>query len=175
MSNAVTMPGDIIVQGNVYALNGGLFLGQPSITDAMISAIAAINYTKCLQKYKAHYSQPPTTAVVAATQDIHIVDGASGAVLKLQGAITGTIATGSDRTVNVDLQKSTGGGAFSSVLTGTLLFNSSSTLYQVLSASIATAGLVAGDILRVIVAVAGSAGNQALGLVVEACIQETPQ
>lgn len=143
-----------------------------AISNAQISATADIDATKLEHQHFLNYQQVPGTAVVAATVDLAIVRGATGTVVAFQAAITGTIATGADRTVNVDLQKSTGAGAFATILSATLLFNNVSVLRTMVAAAIATPGLVAGDILRVVVTVAGAAGNQALGLIATATIRE---
>jgi hypothetical protein len=152
-----------------------IVLSPNVITDAFISPAAGIQYTKNIQKFKKSYAQPPGSAVVAATLDLHVIDGATGFVLFLWAAITGAIATGSDRTVNVDLQRSTGGGAFSTVLSSTIQFNDTSTLYAIEQATISASGCEQTDVFRVIVTVAGSAAAQAQGLIVEAGWQEQPQ
>jgi hypothetical protein len=172
MANPVTMPGDLIIQGTIYA--PALALSTASITDAMIAAAAAIQYTKVNHKLKKSYQQPTGTAIVAETKDIHIVDGTSGTVLAVKVAITGLIATGGDRTVDVDVQKSTGGGAFATILTGTVHFTNGSTIRAISLGTISSAALVAGDILRIVITVAGAAGNQAQGIVVELILWETP-
>lgn len=143
-----------------------------SLTNSHFSASADIDATKVEHQIPLDYQQVPGTAILAATSDLHIVHGAGGSVVSFRAAVTGAIATGADRTVNVDLQKSTGAGAFATILSATLLFNNVSVLRTVGSAAIATPALVAGDILRVVVAVAGSAGNQAQGLIVTATIRE---
>ena len=143
-----------------------------SITNTHVSASADIDATKLEHQFPLDYKQLPGTAVVADTQDLHIVHGATGSIVSFRAAITGTIATGADRTVNVDLQKSTGGGAFATILSATLLFNNADVLRTAESATILTPGLVVGDILRVVVTVAGAAGNQALGLIATATIRE---
>lgn len=108
----------------------------------------------------------PAASVTALTTDAHIVRGTAGLLVGFQGAICGAIATGADRTVTVDLQKSTGAGAFATVLSGTIGFTNASVLRTPVSGVISSSALVAGDILRVIVTVAGSASAQATGLVV---------
>lgn len=158
---AGTCNGDQIVNGTVIAQ--GLQLSTGTITPEMMSK----------SRLSFDYSQGNGAAVAAETgKTLHIVRGATGTIKAFQAAITGTIATGGDRTVTIDLKKSTGGGAFASVLSATIVFNSSSTLLTVTAATISSAGLVAGDILEVTVAVAGVAGNQALGLAVTLTIDE---
>jgi hypothetical protein len=115
-----------------------------------------------------------TGTVVAATEYKRIVRGATATLLAVQATITETIATGSDRTVTIDVKKSTGGGAFASVLGSPIVLDHTATLRAVTTASISSAGFVTGDILQVTVTVAGSAGNQALGLSVNVDLAEDP-
>jgi len=115
-----------------------------------------------------------TGTVVAATQYLRAIFGTTGLVVALKAAIVETIATGADRTVTIDLLKSTGAGAFASILTAPLVLNNASTLRTLTNATFSAAGLVAGDILKLTVAVAGAAGAQALGLVVSVTLREDP-
>ena len=112
------------------------------------------------------------SSVTALTKDVYVVKGANGTLLGFTAAITGTIATGADRTVTVDLQKSTGAGAFATVLSATIQFNNVSVLRTASSGTFSSTSLVAGDLLRVVVTVAGAAGNQALGLVCSIQLRE---
>lgn len=145
-----------------------------AIVDADCDPTMNLNDLKVQHRHSRTLSQDPSGAVVAATYGARTVKGATGTIRGFRAAIFGTIATGSDRTVTVDLQKSTGGGAFASVLSATLNFANTSTLYTVATASIGTTGVQAGDILEVLVTVAGSAGNQAKGLIVDLDLAETP-
>ena len=142
------------------------------IADAAVAPAADINDTKLRHRYQPVVSQ--TGTVVADTRYLRIAQ-AAGTVLAVEAAITETIATGADRTVTLDVQKSTGGGAFASILTTPLVFNNASALRTVSVAPIATPGLLDNDILRLTIAVAGVAGAQALGLVVNVVIAEQAQ
>lgn len=114
----------------------------------------------------------PATTVAALTKLIHIVKGQAGTLVQLTAAVV-TAATGADRTVNVDLKKSTGGGAFATVLTATILFNNTSVALTPESVSGFTSDeLAADDILELVVTVAGAAGNQAIGLIVTLTFEE---
>jgi hypothetical protein len=115
----------------------------------------------------------PSTSVVALTKDIHIVAGQSGTLKSFEAVICGAIATGADRTISVDLQKSTGAGAFATVLTAPIGFTNVSVLRTAVAAALASASLVDGDVLRVVVTVAGAAGAQATGLLVTLTYSET--
>jgi len=145
-----------------------------SIVDNMLSDSAAIQAKKFVRHGaidRELFGRAVT--VTALTQDVHIVRGATGTLLGFEASINGTIATGADRTVTVDLQKSTGGGAFSTVLSSTIGFTNSSTLRTAVAGVFSVTGLVDGDQLAVIVTVAGSAGNQALGLSMTLTYEET--
>jgi hypothetical protein len=142
-----------------------------AITNAGVAANAAIDDTKLKNRSDLVHSQSGTVA--AATQYLKVMR-AAGTVLLIEAAITETIATGADRTITIDLAVSTGGGAFASILTGTIGFTNASVLRDLTTGSIASPTLVDGDILRLTVAVAGAAGNQALGLVVNVQVSESP-
>ncbi len=116
-----------------------------------------------------------STTVIAATEDIHIVRGATGTLVGFEASINGAIATGADRTITVDLHKSTGGAAFATVLSSTIGFTNVSTLRTAVAAVInaASAALVDGDQLAIIVTVAGAASAQATGLSVTLTYTET--
>jgi hypothetical protein len=143
-----------------------------AIVDADIEPTAAIGHAKVNHRFAKSFSQAGT--VVAATYYARIVRGATGTILGFRAALTETVATGGDRTVTVDLHKSTGGGAFATVLSATIGFTSGSTLYTVGSGTINSPAIQAGDILKIVITVAGAAGNQALGLIVDLDTTETP-
>lgn len=168
-----TIPNDLHVQG---ALSCQTFSPPASsITNAAIVANAAIAATKVVHRRGLDYCQLASGAIAAETRELHIVYGATGTLIAFKAAITGTIATGADRTVTVDLHKSTGAAAFATVLSATIGFTNASVLRTVVSGTINSTSLVAGDILRIVVTVAGSAGNQALGLVATLTLDEDPQ
>lgn len=136
-----------------------------SLTDAYISPTAAIQAKKLITgRSLGGQLFARATTIAAVTQEIYIVNGASGAVLSFSAMITGAIATGADRTVTVDLLKSTGAGAFATILTTPLAFSNASVLRTYTTCAPLTASLLAGDALAITVAVAGVAANQALGL-----------
>jgi hypothetical protein len=156
-----------VVRGTLSATR--LLPPAGSIANAAIQADAEIDETKLQHRHALHYSA--TGTVVAATEYIHIMP-VDGALLSIEAAITEIIATGADRTVNVDLQKSTGAGAFATVMTATIEFDNASVLRTAVAGVLASTALVAGDILKIVITVAGAAGNQALGLVVTVELRE---
>ena len=144
------------------------------IADANIDQAAAIDDRKMRHRYRKHLAVEAATAITAATYTSHVVVGATGTIRTFKASITGTIATGADRTVDVDLQKSTGAGAFATVLSATIHFTNASTIRALSSAAFSDSSLVAGDILQIVLTVAGAAGNQAKGLACELEVAEAP-
>lgn len=136
-----------------------------SITNTMCNSAMALAASKHIRHQSIDVElYGPSTTVAALTKDVHIVRGATGTLVGFEATINGTIATGADRTVTVDLHKSTGAGAFATVLSSTIGFTNSSTLRTAVAAVFSSTTLVDGDMLRIIVTVAGAAGNQAIGL-----------
>ncbi len=113
----------------------------------------------------------PAVAVTALTQWLHIVRGGTGALVGFEAAIA-LGPTGADRTITVDLHKSTGGAAFATVLSATIGFVDASVERVATAATFASTALTDGDILEVVVTVAGAAGNQATGLTVTLTFDE---
>lgn len=144
-----------------------------SITNTAIIAGAGIEATKVVHQFALEYTQPGGTAVVNATQLLHILR-AGGEVVSIEAFVT-TVATGADRTVTIDLQKSTAAGAFATILTSGLVLNNASVVRTVYSGAIASPTLIDNDLLQLVVTVAGAAGNQAQGLQVTVTLRENPQ
>ena len=170
MAETNTIRGDVRIIGTL-ALQA-ISLPAGTVKNAGVASDAAIEASKLEHQFSLDFAQVPGTAVVAETRDLHIVQGTTGETLAVEAAITGVIATGADRTVTIDVHRSTAAGAFGSILTAAITLNDGSTLRQKVAATIQTSALVAGDILRVIIAVAGSAGAQAQGLVVTTTVRE---
>lgn len=136
------------------------------IGDALAKTSDPFNYDKIIRHQSVDWPAfHATEAVTALTKDVHIVRGASGTLLGVEAAID-VVATGGDRTITVDLHKSTGGGGFATVLSSTIGFNSGSSVRTAVAGVLSATSLVDGDILRVVVSVAGAAGAQAQGLIV---------
>jgi hypothetical protein len=163
---------DLHVFGNLSAKT--MTLPPNSVVDASISSGTIIDPGKVGHQFGESVAQEPGTAIVAQTKDLGIVNGQTGGVVSFKASITGAIATGADRTVTVDLQKSTAEGAFASILAATIQFTNADTLRAKKTTTFSDADLVTGDILRVVITVAGAAGAQAQGLIVTVYVQEDP-
>lgn len=110
---------------------------------------------------------------VAAIERLAFIANAAGELADLKAAVI-TAADDATREVDIDLLKSTAGGAFATVLTAPLQFTDADTDLVVKTASLATAAYVAGDVFKLVVTVAGGAGNQAKGLLATIAKNENP-
>jgi hypothetical protein len=113
----------------------------------------------------------PGSSVTNVTKLLYIAR-AAGEVRSIEALVT-TIATGADRTVTVDLQKATAGGAFATILSATIVLDDDSVVRVAEAGTLAAgAAFIAGDVLQLVVTVAGAAGAQAEGLLVAVGIRE---
>lgn len=167
-----TFEGDLRVTGTLSPLRFNAPAG--SITDAAIAVNpnSPIDNGKVKHQFPISYSQ--TGTISDDTAYLLIARGSSGALITLEAAVTEAVATDLSRTVTIDLQKSSGGGSFSTVLTGTFQFTSSSVLRTVYAATISTPAYLDGDLFRLVITVAGSAGSQAQGLLITLFVAENP-
>lgn len=133
------------------------------LENSSIASGAGIAASKLEHEHRATVSQ---TSTVAAATHYLTVNRSTGTLLSLEAAITEAIATGGDRTITIDLLRSTGAAAFASVLTSTLQFTSASTLYLNSAATISSTSMADGDLWKLTVTVAGAAGAQATGIVI---------
>jgi len=135
------------------------------IEDADVASNAAIQASKLVHVHRKTVGIPTTTTVTATDYPFMIARGA-GELIGFEAAITGTIATGADRTVTVDLKRSTGAGALATVLSATIGFTNGSTLLLNSTATISTSTVADGDVFVAVVTVAGAASAQAIGLAI---------
>lgn len=159
------MASDIIAS---ITLSGG------GIRDPQIADGAGIKAEKVIQQYTIPLMLTADTAttVTAVTKGLTIIKSAQGATLMGFEANVWTIATDVSRTVTVDLQKSTAGGAFATVLSSTIGFTNTSSNRVKQSAVISNTSCVQGDIYQVVVTVAGGSGSQAIGLLCALTLQD---
>jgi hypothetical protein len=141
-----------------------------NVGNAECGSADPINDAKLYSRPCFAYSKTGTIVADKAYFNVH----RAGTALQVRAKITEAIATGADRTVTIDVQRSTGGGAFSSILGSTIVFNNVSTLLLDTIATISLQTLAAGDVLMVSVAVAGAAGAQAQGLAVSILESQQP-
>jgi len=116
----------------------------------------------------------PAVTVAAKTQVIKIARR-GGTVIGLE-AVVQTAPAGGTEEVQIDLQKSTAGGAYATVLTATLDISSTATALVVVSGSIDAAkeDYIDGDHFRLVTTISGTGGAHAVGLFVAAFFDEHP-
>lgn len=166
------IPGDVVVGGNFQAKT--FTLPTSSVTDTNVATGANISYLKLTHMVLADYAQDSGADVATKTNVIYCCRSTLGAVVFDVAVVVDTAPTGGDKAYTVDIKRSTGGGAFSSILTGVVTVNSSSTTRSVNVASISgtTYTLVQGDILEAVVTASGSTGSQGQGVRVVARVAE---
>lgn len=168
MSVINTIRSDVVYTGSVTFRDVNLPAGVVGNTE--VESSADIAASKLEHQHALNYAQATGSNIASATVDLHIL-GDTGTVEAFEAVLTG-VAAGGDRTVTVDLHKSTGGAAFATILSGTISFSSSDSLRVIKAGTLSSSTLVDGDILRLVVTVAGSSGTQPQGLLVTTTIRE---
>lgn len=163
--------GDRIYTGAVQ-FGGTVTLPDSNITNAKVSASAAIAATKTVNRFAVSCKQWAGTAVAARTEEIHAAR-AAGSIVSFE-VTNSTIPTGGDLAFTVDLKRSTAEGAFASILSAVLTFDSSKVARRIYTATLSSTTFIDGDIFQVVVAVSGSTGTQGLGLCCTLNIDENP-
>lgn len=85
-----------------------------------------------------------------------------------------TAPTGGDKAFTVDIQKSTGGAAFATILNSTVTVDNTDTNRTTDVMSLAGTSFVAGDAFQVVVATSGTTGSQGQGLLVQLLVYMAP-
>lgn len=112
------------------------------------------------------------TAIVAINKWLAALKFA-GTIVAIEAFIA-VAATDVSRAVTVDLHKSTGAAAFATILSATIGFTNVSAVRTAVAGTVSSAALVAGDILKAVVTVAGGGGVQAKGLTIRLIVNENP-
>ena len=145
----------------------------PNFTNKDIGANAAIAANKSLHQKTISVELAEAATAIAAIDKLISTHNATGTLQAIEGTIV-VQATGADRTVTVDLHRSTGGGAFATVLSTTIDITNSTTILVPTAGVISTATVADGDVYKLVCTVVGSAGAQAKGLVVTLIFDENP-
>lgn len=161
--------GDVHVNGHFSAKTMDIPSG--TVINDDVSASAAIAHTKMQHRHVINYQQSPSSAVVAGTEGLWIAR-AGGTIVAVEAMITGTIATGNDRTVTVDVKKGNAGNAYATILSAGIELDDDDALRTGVAGTLSTTTFLDGDSFQVVVAVAGGNGNQALGLLVTLTVVE---
>lgn len=166
-SNDSTIGGNLLVKGN--ARFGSLTIPPASLTGEGVAPDAGIPASAIEHQYPLVYRQEGT--VVAATVPIHITRGA-GEIIGIKATVL-THATGADRALTVDLKAGSNGVAMATQLTGVITIDELAANLQVFEGTlIVDPSYAADETLELVIAVAGAAGAQAIGLIVEVMVRE---
>lgn len=161
-----TLPTDLRVQGNLACTTFTPPAG--CITNTAVVAGAGVEYTKLVHYFPARYQTATGTAVTAATHPIHIARGA-GTIVAVKAYCT-VAPTGGDN-VTIDVQKGNQSTAFATVLSSTVVLNSSDVNRQVNDGTLSTTTYAANDEFQAVVTVSGTTGQ---GLCVVLYLAEEP-
>lgn len=113
----------------------------------------------------------PATTIAALTKLAHIVRGATGTLVGFE--VAHMVAGTGDRTVSVDVKKSTGGGAFATVLSSVAQILVASTVRVPIAGVFSNATIVGDDILEFVVTLGGTTGSYPQGLIATLTFTET--
>jgi len=164
--------GDQQFTDNVTFTGTTVTIPDGTIVNAKVSAAAAIVATKLVHRVPISFSQNMGQVVASETRPVYTAI-AGGTIIDLQVAPI-TAPTGGDLQYTVDLQKSTAGGAFATVLSSVVTCSSSSTDRTVQSGTISSAAFVATDVLQIVITASGSSGTQGTGVNVTVNVDQTP-
>jgi len=164
-----TIQGDLHVVGDLSSST--LTIPALTLTDAGVSASAAIAASKQEHRFAITYSQAAGSDVVAATVPVYTVRGTTATLVAVQVAVT-TAPTGGTEAITVDVKKGSDGSAAATMLSSVVTYDDDDADYSVSAGSIGTATLAAADTITVVVAVSGSGGAQGQGLIVTITLNE---
>jgi hypothetical protein len=141
-----------------------------SFTDADVAGGAGVDASKLKHAIDRFYSQEKATNAAPGTFLLHVAKAAGSVQLaKFGQSVAPDTAFGSSgRTVTFDLKKNN-----TTILTGTVTLNSTSTAYTPVSGALATAAYVAGDRFEVVITGAGSAGTYPTGIFAQVLFYES--
>ena len=160
--------GDMYVNGNLSA--GTMTIPASAVTNTAVLATAQIDASKLMHGIHKSYSQESATEAAAGGHEIHIAR-AAGTVIAFECGHE--VIAGGDKSATFDLQKSTAGGAFATILSAVVTLNSTTPVrVMVVGTLTAGAALIDGDILKIVVAIAGSTSTYPKGIFCEVVIHE---
>lgn len=173
MADPIIDPTDRICNGD-WSFGGNVTLPGSTITDDTIELAANIDADKLQHRHVVKYYQVAGTDVASQTAPIHIAlaDGLVRYVKIMP--ITVPSGGGVDKVYTVDIQKSTGAGAFATILSSAYTINSSKVARTVYTATLDSAqdDYSAGDSFQVVIAASGSTGSQGQGVIVAVYFDE---
>jgi hypothetical protein len=157
--------GDVFVAGTLAGTVTTPSAG--SVTNTAVAALAGIDQSKLQHQHRDDYAQP-NTAATTETKPRAVVYGVTGSLLSFKaGSIAACIGAA---TITVDLKKN---GV--SVLSAPITLNNANTARVAVVGTISSAGLVAGDLLEVVVTATAGGGTLGTGVFAETRWKEDAQ
>jgi len=163
------------VMSGIWTFTGTVNLPADTVDENDLKTTALLPAAKLVTRFPVVCGrQAPGTDVVAKTE--HAFTAKFAGIITHVEANTTTAPTGGDKKFTVDVKKSTGGGAFATILSATFDVDNGE------ADMVATAGTldaakddyVAGDLFETIVTVSGSTGSQGQGMSITLWAQENP-
>lgn len=165
MANPTRIEGDIFVAGNIRAVSMTIPAG--TVTDESVAAGADVAATKLRHEHRQTYAQESATDAADEARVVHVVRGtAAEAVAFVAGAVVPATV---DDTATVDLLKN---GV--SILTAPISLSVAQAAYEIVAGVIATAALVAEDVLEVVIDGTHAAGVLPKGVFAALSVHEDP-
>lgn len=162
MSVVQTVDGDVVIRGSLTA-TGAVNLPAGSVANAAIASVADIDASKMEHQYELTLSGALGAAAATEARVIHVVYGATGAILAFRaGAV---VAAGTSTTLSIDLKKNG-----TTVLSAPISLSNAQAAYQLASGTVAVPGLVSGDVLTAHATLSGS--NAAQGWFCQVVLRE---
>lgn len=157
--------GDLHVAGHLSSQTAGLPAG--SVLDEHVGGSAAIAGTKTLGRLRQRYAQESATTAAAESRVLHVAHAAGTVVAFKAGCVVANL-TGA--TVTFDLLKNG-----MTILTAAVQVNDTHAAREVVPGTIATPGIVAGDVLETVITVAAGGGTLGKGAFCLVVLDEAPQ
>ncbi|GAH41302.1 unnamed protein product [marine sediment metagenome] len=162
MANPTRIEGDVFVAGNVRAVSMTIPAG--AVGAEAVAPGADLPATKLRHEHRRTYAQESATEVADEARVVHVVRGvAAEAVAFVAGVVVPATV---DDTATVDLLKN---GV--SILTAPISLSVAQAAYEVVAGAIATAALVAEDVLEVVIAGTHAAGVLPKGVFASRSVQ----
>lgn len=168
----ISLPSDLSVNAQGYVSLSQVSLPSNCVRNAQVASDAAIAVGKVVHLLTANAVQASGADVASKTELVYCCRASGGATIVDIAVAISTAPTGGDKQYTVDVQKSTGGGSFASILSAVETISSADTSRTVSAPTISSASLVQGDILQVVVTASGSTGSQGQGVVTSVRIAE---
>ena len=157
---------DIFVAGNIGSRT--LTVPAGTILNAAVGSAAAIAATKMIQQHVLHVSQESAADASDEEFCVHVVYGATGTSVAFEAGVV--VAAAGAAVVAVDLHKNG-----TTVLSSTITLDNSQTAYELVTATISTTSLVAGDVLEVLINATIGGGTLGKGVFASLVLREDPE